>query len=127
MPGPSSIAANFYLESSVYSLILTCDGTTPDVTPHPFTTLPAATAGARTVPIQFGPVPSILPTAARMRVDWSTDINFGSYSSSQDLDCAAECLVNVSADAGLYWRRHYWQDASDNILASSGVEPMVVP
>ncbi|MEK9722255.1 MAG: Ig domain-containing protein, partial [Rhodospirillaceae bacterium] len=110
--------------ATAYSLTMVCVGATPDLTPYPFTTLAAASGGDRTVPIVFGD--SHLTAAARVTVEYDDNEALSSSATVQNASCGSGCTVNLIIPAGLYWYRHKWQDGSDNVLATSKIQPLLV-
>lgn len=112
---------------TTYSVIATCSGATPDLTPHAFATAAAASGGARTVPLQFGAPYSGLSGAARLTVEYDDNAALSTPATSQNTSCGSGCTVNLSLNAGLYYYRWIWQTAADATLATSTIQPLVVP
>ena len=111
--------------STTYRLVFACEGATPpDISPSTFTTLAAASGGDRTVPIVFGD--SHLTAAARVTVEYDDNEALSSSATVQNTNCGSGCTVNLTIPAGLYWYRHKWQDGSDNVLATSKIQPLLV-
>lgn len=113
--------------ATAYSVIATCTGATPDLTPHPFVTLAAATGGARTVPLQFGAPSSLLVGAARLTVEYDDNAALSTPATSQNTSCGSGCTVNLSLGAGLWYYRWIWQTAADATLATSAIQALPIP
>lgn len=110
--------------ATTYSAEQSCVGSNSDPTVYIFTTPAAPAAGNRTVPIS-AKAPGILSTAARLTVDHGTTtaVDVGSV---QNTSCGSGCTVNLTLAAGRHYYRLRWQDASDNVLATSAVQPISV-
>lgn len=87
----------------------------------------APTSGEKTVPIQLTR-PAILANASRVTADWDYDGTMSDPTSVQNTSCSTNCTVNLTIpNQNVYYYRWRWQDGSDNVLATSAIQPLVVP
>lgn len=123
--GPSrrTLALTGLTASTAYNIDVTC--TSASANRVTSTTLATPSGGNRTVSISVGAPTSVLPTAARVTVDYgaTTAVSDGSI---QNTNCGSGCTVNLALPAGLRYRRLRWQTAADVVLATSAVEPLLV-
>ena len=110
--------------STSYTTVLSCDVPSGEQYPA-FVTFPAS-SGAQTVRISAGSPVALLPTVARMLVEYGTTTAV-SDGTAQDTNAGDGFSVNLSLTAGLYYWRYKWQTAGDVVLATSAVQPLPVP
>jgi hypothetical protein len=87
----------------------------------------AQSTGDRAVSISFGTITGILPTAARVTVEYDDNEALSSPATTQNTNCGTGCTVSLSLPAGLYYWRHKWQTAADAVLATGAVQPLAIP
>lgn len=125
-PARRNLVVEGLTAETLYSATVSCEGTQVAL-PLPFVTRATPSVGARTVPVSFGAPPGILSTAARITVDVDDNEALSSPTNVQNTSCAAACDVDLSLSAGLYYYRWRRQSAADAVLATSPVQPLVVP
>jgi cellulase/cellobiase CelA1 len=126
--GPARRSALFTNLNSnlVYSAVVSCTTVTPSERVY-FTMPSAPAAGDRTIPFNLRPS-AILPTTARVTVDWDWDTTFADPTSTQNTSCSTGCTVNVTfPQQGVFYYRWRWQTSGDAVIATSAVQPIVIP
>lgn len=109
---------------TAYKALQSCTGAQTTLTEYSFTTLPTAASGTRTVAISVKPS-SRLTGVARVTLDYGTTSSVAD-GSTQNTSCASGCTVNLSLNKGVQYYRVRWQDASNNVLATSQAQSITV-
>lgn len=87
-------------------------------------TATANPGGTRDVPFILGA--TTIPNVARAAMQCADNPELTDMTTAQNTSCASGCIIPIELAVGVNYCRHVWQNSSNTVLATSGIDPISV-